>query len=176
MSRLNWIQRFYWNHLSKPVAERELVRTLLASPLASVLEIGVGSGERMKRISQLVQLPSTATHLRYVGVDGFESANDGRPHLTLKQAHQQASHLGLKAHLIPGDLTTAMPRVAYKIGASDLVIVDGDFDMANPLSGPVGHWLRHITHDQTILFATSQKGGVLTRVALPQENSQRVAA
>lgn len=172
MGRLNWFQRFYWQRMAKPVAERELFRQLLAKPIASVLEVGVGNGERMKRIAQLVQLAPNSTQLRYAGVDGFESAQDGTEHLTLKRAHQLATQLGLKASLIPGDLKTAMPRVAHKIGASDLVIVDGNFDMAKPLSGPVGQWLHHITHSSSVVLAAQHRGGILVTVPVPE---QRVA-
>jgi hypothetical protein len=176
MGRLNWFQRFYWQKLAKPAAERELFRLLIAQPIASVLEIGVGDGERMKRIVRLAQLPPGTAQLRYVGVDGFESARDGGVHLTLKQAHQQAAQLGLRANLIPGDLRSAMPRVAHKIGASDLVIVGDEFDVAQPLSGPVGQWLRHITHAQSIILAAASLGGPLVRVAVPSEEVRRVAA
>ena len=176
MGRLNWFQRFYWQKLAKPVAERELFRLLIAQPIASVLEIGVGNGERMKRIVQLAQLAPGVTQLRYVGVDSFESAKDGAVHLTLKQAHQQASQLGLRANLIPGDLRSAMPRVAHKIGASDLIIVNDDFDVQQPHCGPIGQWLRHITHANSILLASPSRGAALMRVAIPAEESHRIAA
>ncbi|MCC6507726.1 MAG: hypothetical protein IT423_01360 [Pirellulaceae bacterium] len=176
MSRLNWFQRFYWQKLAKPVAERELFRALLSQPISSVLEIGVGSGERMKRIVQLAQLKPDVQQLRYVGVDGFESAKDGAVHLTLKQAHQQATSLGLRANLIPGDLQSAVPRVAHKIGASDLIIVDGQFDPSSPLSGVVGQWLFHIAHDQSLILASNHTGGPLVRVAMPAQTAHRAAA
>ncbi len=176
MSRLNWFQRFYWQKLAKPVSDRELFRALLSRPISSVLEISVGDGSRMKRIVQLAELTPGTEQLRYVGVDGFESARDDGIHLTLKQAHQQAAALGLRANLIPGDLKSAMPRVAHKIGASDLVIVDGDFDPQAPLAGPVGQWLFHITHANSLLLATNVRGGNLTRVAIPAQASHRAAA
>lgn len=176
MSRLNWFQRFYWQKLAKPASEREMFRMLLAQPIASVLEIGVGNGQRMKRIVQLAQLKPNVTQLRYVGVDGFESAKDGGVHLTLKQAHQQATSLGLRANLIPGDLRSAMPRVAHKIGCSDLIIVDGEFDPMAPLTGPIGQWLFHITHADSVLLAAPARGQALVRVELPSETTLRIAA
>ncbi len=176
MSRLNWFQRFYWQKLAKPVSDRELFRALISQPISSVLEIGVGDGARMKRIVQLAELSPGTEQLRYVGVDGFESAKDGGVHLTLKQAHQQAASLGVRANLIPGDLKSAIPRVAHKIGASDLVVVDGEFDPQSPLSGAIGQWLFHVTHPGTMLLATSNKGGNLVRVAIPAQVAQRAAA
>lgn len=176
MGRLNWFQRFYWQRLAKPVAERELFRQLLSKPIASVLEVGVGNGERMKRIAQLAQLAPNTTQLRYVGVDGFESAQDGTVHLTLKQAHQLATQLGLRANLIPGDLKSAMPRVAHKFGASDLVIVDGSFDLAEPLNGPVGQWLHHITHAKSVVLAAQRPSELLVSVQIPEQRIASAAA
>lgn len=176
MSRLNWFQRFYWQKLAKPVSDRELFRALLSKPISSVLQISVGDGARMKRIVELAQLTPGTEQLRYVGVDGFESAQDGGVHLTLKQAHQQATALGVRANLIPGDLKSAMPRVAHKIGPSDLVVIDGDFDPQSPLAGPIGQWLFHITHADTMMLACSVKGGALVRVAVPAQAAQRAAA
>ncbi len=176
MSRLNWFQRFYWQKLAKPVSERELFRALISRPISSVLEINVGDGARMKRIVQLAELTPGTQQLRYVGVDGFESAQDGGVHLTLKQAHQQAAALGVRANLIPGDLKSAMPRVAHKIGASDLIVIDGDFDPQSPLAGPIGQWIHHITHAQSMVLATKSKGGVLVPVAVPTQAAQRAAA
>lgn len=176
MSRLNWFQRFYWQRLAKPVSERELFRLLIEKPIASILEVGVGNGERMQRISQLVQLPSGTEQLRYVGVDGFESATDGRPHLTLKQAHQRAAQIGFRAILIPGDLKSALPRVAHKTGASDLVIIDGGLDPANPHTGVVAQWIHHITHATSIVLAASEPGQPLTVVPVPKQVASRAAA
>ena len=176
MSRLNWFQRFYWQKLAKPVSDRELFRALLSKPISSVLQISVGDGARMKRIVDLAELTPGTEQLRYVGVDGFESAQDGGVHLTLKQAHQQATALGVRANLIPGDLKSAMPRVAHKIGPSDLVVIDGDFDPQSPLAGPIGQWLFHITHADTLMLASSVKGGNLIRVAIPAQAAQRAAA
>ncbi len=63
-------------------------------PISSVLQVSVGDGARMKRIVELAELAPGTEQLRYVGVDGFESAQDGGVHLTLKQAHQQGGCAG----------------------------------------------------------------------------------
>ncbi|MFO1063662.1 MAG: hypothetical protein U0892_07335 [Pirellulales bacterium] len=176
MSRLNWFQRFYWQRLAKPATERELFRLLMARPVASVMEIGIGSGERMKRVAQLIQLPAGTEQLRYVGVDSFESSEDGRAHLTLKQAHQQASQLGFRAVLIPGDIKSAVQRAAHKSGAMDLIIIDGHLDPAAVTAGPVAPWLGHITHASSIIMACSQVGGPLVQVPVPASSTGRMAA
>ena len=164
MSRLTWIQRVYWTRFSKPLSDRELVRQLIDKPIASLLEIGIGRGERMHRIAQLVTLTADTERLRYIGVDEFEAAKDG-PHLSLKTAHQMASQVGFKASLIPGDLKSAMPRVAHKFGASDLIVIDGGLDPAQPQASPITPWLNRIAHDSSIILACAQQGQTLTLLA-----------
>ena len=164
MSRLTWIQRVYWTRFSKPNSDRELVRQLIDKPIASLLEIGIGRGERMHRIAQLVTLTPEADRLRYIGVDEFEAAKEG-PHLTLKTAHQVASQVGFKAALIPGDLKSAMPRVAHKFGASDLVVIDGGLDPVQPHASPITPWLNRIAHENSIILACAQQGQTLKLVA-----------
>jgi hypothetical protein len=165
MSRLTWIQRVYWTRFSKPVSDRELVRQLIDNPISSLLEIGVGRGERMQRIAQLVTLTADSERLRYIGVDEFEAAKDGGAHLTLKAAHQVASQVGFKASLIPGDIKSAMPRVAHKFGASDLIVIDGGLDPTQPDASPIAPWLNRIAHDGSIVLACAQPGQTLTLVA-----------
>ena len=53
MPRLSWLQRLYWRHISKPLSERALFLHVIENPLASVLEIGIGSGARIKQVLPL---------------------------------------------------------------------------------------------------------------------------
>ena len=164
MSRLTWIQRVYWTRFSKPISDRELVRQLVANPIASLLEIGIGRGQRMQRIAQLVTLTADTERLRYIGVDEFEAAQNSHQHLSLKTAHQLASQVGFKVSLIPGDLKSAMPRVAHKFGPSDLIVIDGGLDPVQPNSSLIAPWLNRIAHDQSIVLACAQPGETLRLV------------
>ncbi len=176
MSRPSWLQKIYWSRFSKPVTERALFSHLLQQPVASILEIGIGDGARMRRIAKLVRLPEGATQLRYIGIDEFESASCGR-HLSLKQAHQLSSQLGFKASLIPGDHANAIPRVAHKMGTSDLVIVDGGLNPQEPLVGLIGSWLNRLAHSRSTVIATETQGGEMMLVAASKlELPVRVAA
>lgn len=164
MSRLSWAQKLYWTRFGKPAQERALVKFLIETPISSLTEIGIGNASRSKRIAQLVSLADPSEKLRYIGIDEFESSRDGKPHLSLKQAHQLASQLGFKASLIPGDHSSAVPRVANKMGPSDLVIIDGGFDPATPTVGAIAPWLVRLTHENSTIFASAEVGGALIQV------------
>lgn len=165
MSRPSWLQKVYWNYFGKPVQERALFRVLLDRPVSSILEIGVGDGARMRRIAKLARIAGSTDAVRYIGTDEFESAEDRSRHMTLKNAYQLASQLGFKkASLIPGSPLTALPRVAHKLGISEVVIIDGGLDPLDPLSGVVGGWLNRLAHADSAVLACRQPGEELVLV------------
>jgi len=167
MARLSLVQRLYWRYFSKPVSERALFQYVIENPLVSLLEIGLGSGERIKRVIPLCSLPEGATQIRYVGVDAFESALPGVPHMNLKSAHRMLSEFGIKAHLIPGDPTNALARVAHTVLPSDLLIIDGAWCTDSEQSRAINDWLPRLCHSKSAIFAASVPGGVLERAPLP---------
>ena len=167
MARLSWIQRLYWRYFSKPVSQRELIQHVIENPLASLLEIGIGSGDRIKQVLRLCTLADGATQIRYVGVDAFESAEPGVPHINLKAAHRMLAEFGIKAHLIPGDPTNALARVAHTVLPSDLIIIDGSWGEDSLQGRAIADWLPRLCHSKSAIFAASEKGGMLQRVALP---------
>ncbi|HBE72185.1 MAG TPA: hypothetical protein DDW52_28965 [Planctomycetaceae bacterium] len=169
---MSWLQKIYWNHFGKPVSERALFAALLAGPFDSVLEVGVGNGDRLRRIAKLLQ-SSSGDSVRYIGTDPFESSSDDRPHLTLKAAHRLASQLGLRASLLPGDAPGALPRVAHKFGPSELVIIDGGIDPADPLSGPVGSWLLRVTDETSVVLVCQEAGETLVPLDMAALSSEQ---
>ena len=50
MAQLSWLERLYWKYLSKPVSQRALFLHVLDNPLTSILEIGMGSGQRIAQL------------------------------------------------------------------------------------------------------------------------------
>lgn len=164
MSQLSWLRKQYWMRFGQPVEERKLFEFLIKNPVRSILEVGIGNCQRMRRIAKLAQLPSGTEELRYVGTDEFEAAPDSANHLALKQAHQIAGSLGFKASLIPGDAAAAVPRVAHKMGTSDLIILDGGLDPRDPSSSTIAQWFNRLAHEETVVFACAKRGEELELV------------
>jgi hypothetical protein len=173
MSRLSWTQRLYWRYFSKPASERALFLHVLQNPIASILEIGVGSGERFRKVLPLCHKSEGVAQIRYAGVDPFESAATGVPHLPLKQAHRMLAELGVKAHLIPGEAASAIARVANMVLPSDLVIIDGHWESNDPVGQAIQNWLPRLCHDQSTVFACSKRGEPLVQQALPSSVTER---
>jgi hypothetical protein len=180
MARLSWTQRLYWRYFSKPVGYRELYLHAIETPIASILEIGIGSGERIQQVLSLSHAPEGVAQIRYAGVDPFESASDGKKHLHLKTAHRLLAEFGVKAHLIPGDTVTALPRVAHTVMPSDLIIIDGEWSAQSAVGRAIHEWLPRLCHAKSTIFASTTASGTLSKVPLPANalelSSNRIAA
>jgi hypothetical protein len=159
------MQRLYWRHLSKPAAYRELFMHAIDASLGSILEIGMGSGERLRTILTLYHLPPDVKQLRYAALDPFESG--GGEHLTLKAAHRLLSEHGVKAHLIPGEPAAGVVRVAHTVLPSDLVIIDGHWDNGTEDAAVIAKWLPRLCHSRSKIFACRRPGERLETISVP---------
>jgi hypothetical protein len=176
MARLSWFQRIYWQHLAKPAENRALFRYLLDNPIGSVLEIGVGPGERMKQILTLFLLKTDVKQLRYTAVDLFESSEKSHGHLKLKDAHRILAEKSVKAHLIPGDATNALPRVVHTVMPSDLIVIDAGWNEATNEGNAMKQWLPRLSHQDSAIFARSNLKQPLLRIKTPTESMALRAA
>jgi hypothetical protein len=166
MAKLSWFRKIYWRNFAQPSQERALFRHLLEHPISSVLEIGIGNGERMKHILQLYSLKSGASQLRYAAVDLFESAPLSDGHLKLKDVHRLLAESQVKAHLIPGEVVHALPRVGQNVMPSDLIIIDEGWGEASPQGEALRSWLPRLAHETTHLFGRGCRTQPLNPIAI----------
>ncbi|MCU0707052.1 MAG: hypothetical protein MUF23_02050 [Pirellula sp.] len=165
MARVSWVQRLYWRYLSKPAAYRDLFLYAIDHPVGSILEIGIGDGERLRTLLPLCKPPAEVPQLRYAALDPFESAGASR--MTLKGAYRLLHERGAKAHLIPGEPISGVMRVAHTVLPSDLVIIDGHWDNGTEAADVIAKWLPRLSHSRSAIFASQSEGGKLVRVATP---------
>ncbi len=166
MPQVTWFQKLQIRHFSKPASDRPLLVHLLDHPVRSILEIGIGNGERTQRVIDLAHLPSDVAQLRYCGVDPFESAPEGRAHLKLKQAHRLLSERGVKAHLVPGELHASLMRVTHTVQPSELVIIDHGYGVHSELGQALNQWLPRLATEDAVIFARAQSTDTLQRVSI----------
>jgi hypothetical protein len=176
MTKLSWTQRLYWRYFSKPVTDRPVMLHLIKNPVSSILEIGIGSASRTKSMLSLAQLPEGVTQLRYAGVDMFESAEDGREHIKLKNAHRLLAEKCVRAHLMPGDLASALPRLSRTVHPSELVIIDGGWNTDTPDGQALVQWLPRLASSTATVFACAKPGEMLQVINVPQQTPSRQAA
>jgi len=162
MTRTSWLQRLYLRYFSRPVIYRDLFLFASEHPILSILEIGMGDGERIGSLLKFCQRAGPHGRLRYAALDPFESGGGGR--LTLKAAHKRLQELGVKAHLIPGDVGSGIVRVAHTVLPSDIVIIDGRWGDGTEEADALERWLPRLCHSESGVFASTREGGKLVRI------------
>jgi hypothetical protein len=173
---MNWFQRFYWTKLSKPAGERPLCEYLIKTPIGSVLQLGMGNGALTRKVLQMARPAGADGVIRFAGVDAFESAEAVQQHMKLKDAHRMCAELGVKAHLIPGELKSALPRVAVTILPSDLLIVEQSGDESATQNDTLMQWLPRLSHSGSAVFVRQGIRSKFERIYVPIPNQARQAA
>jgi hypothetical protein len=121
----------YWQlaHFSKPVADHPLYQAIRQRQVRSILEIGIGNGQRAERMIELASQAVDVHAISYVGIDLFEMRGKSLPPgLTLKAAHRTFKALGARTRLIPGDPLSALSRTANELTGIELVVIGVDAD------------------------------------------------
>jgi hypothetical protein len=123
------VDRIKYLHLayfSKPIADRAIYRAIRLVRPKSIVEIGLGTGQRAARAIALAARLRPGERIAYTAVDLFEASPSGRPALGLKKAHHLLSATGAKVQLVPGDPFSALARTANSLMCTDLLIVSAD--------------------------------------------------
>lgn len=117
----------FWHlaHFSKPAADHPLYQAIRQREVRSILEIGIGNGQRTQRMIELASQATPVEQLNYVGIDLFEMRSGG---MTLKAAHRAMKALGARTRLIPGDPHSALARTANELSGIELVVIGLDVD------------------------------------------------
>jgi hypothetical protein len=128
MSRtIGRLRCLYFAYLSQPDGERTLYRGIRRQRARSILELGIGRGQRARRMIEVAQFCHPHEQVRYAGVDAFEARpNDAPAGLTLKQAHQLLKPTSARVQLIPGDPYSALARTANALGTLDVIVIAAD--------------------------------------------------
>jgi hypothetical protein len=113
----------------KPAADRALFRLLYERRVTTIVEIGLGTGQRAERMIRLAMKLGDGL-VRYTGIDLFEARPPFSPGLTYKCAHRLLMATGAQVKLVPGDPLSALGRVANGLRGTDLLIVSADQDEA----------------------------------------------
>lgn len=128
VSLLQRCKYWYLCNFAKPAADRLLYKQLKSSGVQSVVEIGIGQGERMTALAKVATLLRPEVKIKYTGIDLFEGRPQGSAGLELREAHRRFSSLGMKVQLAPGDAYSALARLANSLAGTDWVIISADQD------------------------------------------------
>jgi len=125
ISALKFLQMTW---LSKPVPDRLIYKMIKRNQVRSIVEIGLGDGKRCRNMIAVAKKFSPDSKIKYTGVDLFDSRDEKDEPLKLIEMHRKLNDLEAKTQLVPGDLASALPRIANNHVRTDLVIISAGFE------------------------------------------------
>jgi hypothetical protein len=173
------LKYLYWSRLAKPVADRDVYRWVRKQRPRHIVELGVGTAIRTRRLFEILLQDVPAAEVRYAGIDLFEARPAHAPGLPLKQMHTLLKPIGIKVQLIPGDPFTALSRAANGLTKTDLLIISADQD-AESLARAWIYVPRMLLPESRVLLETGTNGQTtflpLTLSEVEQRASQQLKA
>jgi hypothetical protein len=152
----NLLRYFYLAYFSQPNAERLIYRTLRRAGVNSIVELGVGTGRRTRRILEVARRYQTAADLRYAGIDLFESRPPDSRGLSLKVAHRLLRDSGAKVQLVPGDPWSALSRTANSLANTSLLVISADQHSA--ALEKAWFYVPRMLHERSLVFLEETAG------------------
>ena len=128
MKPISAFKFFQMTWLSKPVPDRLIYKLIKRRSIRSIVEIGLSDGERCNNLIAVAKKFSPDEKIKYTGVDLFDAREEGAEPLKLIEMHRKLNAVDAKTQLVPGDLASALPRIANGHARTDLVIISAGFN------------------------------------------------
>ena len=169
MSAAKYINLIYNSYLSQPPSDRLIFKAIRRTRARRIVECGIGTTQRARRIIAAAQLLSPNQEIHYTGIDPFEARTsaDG-PGASLKLAHRQLSATGAKIKLIPGNPLSALAQAANTLGNTDILLISA---RQNPIEmSAAWFFVPRILHPGSmVLEEKALAGGKMSLKSIPLE-------
>lgn len=173
---VSWFKYLQLAYCSKPSTDRILYRAIAKQRPRSIVELGLGLGERSAMMIRLAQRFQPDGDFKYTGLDLFEGRDPRWPGMTLKRAHRLLGNLAEHIQLLPGDPCLSLAQKGNLLVKTDLVIVDLDHnpDLAQRIWTP----LTRLIHEHSRLYVFQLQASSRKRqfTLLPNELVYEMAA
>lgn len=124
-----------------------ICRLVKRSGATSVLEIGVGNGERAIAVAQSLLEINPDETVRYAAIDGFEMAGGC---ISLKDFNRTLREQNVHPTLVPMDICSGLARVSSTLGIMDLVLIAEPSEQIDLPA--VKLMLRRLTSDKSVVY------------------------
>jgi hypothetical protein len=128
MKPVSSLRFFHWTTLAKPACDRAIYKRIKRAKARSIVEIGLGDGSRAERVIQAAQKFGAGKSVKYTGIDLFDGRPTEEPSLKLIEMHKRLSTCGVKPQLVPGELSSAVRRIANSHTRTDILIISAGYD------------------------------------------------
>jgi hypothetical protein len=181
---LRQLKCFFIANFSRPASQRCLYRAIRRARVSSIVEIGIGWGERAMRMIEVAGC--SGKPVRYTGIDAFESrGSESAAGLTLKHAYQRLRATEAAIQLVPGDPLAALSRAANALTATDLLVISADVDAESLRRAWM--YVPRMLHRHSFVYLEEMSGdggtrfvqlshGEVNRLAEMQQSCRRKAA
>ena len=146
----NFLRSKYLFHFSKPVADRALLKGIHEQPIRAIVEIGVGTGERTRKILEVTGWSAGDAPRKYTGIDLFEARPQGSKGMALKEAFNSLKTPNVKMQFVPGDPYQALARTANMLVGTDLLVLSADLDQDSLRRAWM--YVPRMLHDKTLIY------------------------
>jgi hypothetical protein len=159
------LETFYLLHLSKPASDRAIYQAIRENDSRTLLEVGMGTGQRAIRMIRLARGKPDASPIVYTGIDAFESKHESRTRagprpsdqvpLSLKDAYRMLRRTGASLRLLPGNPLQAFSHAANSLGKIDLVVISADVDRA--AMATAWFFVPRVLHARSLVFLEERR-------------------
>ena len=141
---------------AKPVCDRAIYKTIKKNKYRSFVEIGMGDGTRSQNLIRVAKKFGVSSNVRYTGVDQFDARPEGQNALPLIQMHKKLKALDAKTQLVPGDMPSAVARIANSHVRTDLIVISAGVktDQLNA----IWFYLPRMLHSGSVLMIQKKDG------------------
>lgn len=127
MKPISSLKFIYLTTFANPACDRAIYRAIKKSKASSILEIGMGNGDRAETMIRIANKYSGSGNVRYTGIDSFEANPDSA--LSLKKCHQRLNKHGAKVQLVPGEIYSSLHRIANSHTRTDVLIISSGYEI-----------------------------------------------
>lgn len=171
MKPISSFRFFRMTWLDKPACDRAIYKMIRQRQIRSIVEIGMGDGTRCEKMIAVAQKFSSDAKVRYTGVDFFDARESGTP-LKLIDMHRRLNKITARTQLVPGEIQSALPRIANSHLRTDLIVVSAGVDAEAFES--VESFLPRMLHASSMVLIQRKEGAefkALTRLEIEKRVS-----
>lgn len=128
MKPLSSLQFMRLSMFSQPACDRLIYKLIKKHKFRSFIELGMGNGARSEAMIRVAGKFGASKNIRYTGVDQFDDRRQDQGKLQLIDMHRRLNSSNAKTQLVPGDLRSAISRIANSHVRTDLIVISADCD------------------------------------------------
>ena len=156
MKPLSSLGYFNLTMLAKPACDRQIFKVIRKNKFRSIVEVGMGDGTRVEKMIRVARKFAISPSLRYTGVDSFDARATGDP-LPLIKMHRKLNFQDVKTQLVPGNLASAIARIANSHVRTDLIVISSGYSESDLESS--WFYMPRMLHSSSLVLVQSRENG-----------------